>query len=264
MTLDLSSLVNDVTKYGLEALIVLAVGFVIIRILIHIERKALEKSPLDESVYLVIIRFTKIILWVLLAVVILGTLHISLGPFIAVLGTVGAALALALRDSLSNVAGGIILLFTKPFSKGDEIQINNLVGVVDSIDILTTNMHSYDNKTIIIPNGTIVNTIVINATRNDMRRVDAEISVAYHNDIEHAKSVIMDVIRENPIMVMDPAPFIQLTQHGDNGMIFKVGVWCRTEDRFQAQRELMESIKNQFEREGIDIPYPHMDITVIS
>ena len=263
MDQDLNVLWRAIMNHGLQAVIVLIVGAIVIKILLSIFRKALERSKLDQVMYDMIVNIARIVLWVLLIMILLGTLNISTGPLVAVLGAVGAALALALRDSLSNVAGGLILLVTKPFSAGDEIQIGDLVGVVDSIDLLTTRMHSYDNKVIIIPNGKITNSIVINATRNDMRRVDTVLSVSYDADIELTKKTILEVIRKNPTMVMDPEPFIQLTEHGENGLIYKVGVWCRTEDRFDAQRELHEQVKNAFDKAGIDIPYPHMDVTVL-
>ena len=247
---------------GVRALAVLVIGWIVIRILIKIETKALKKSVLDEAVHPMIVHITKIALWVILVIVLLGTLDISTGPLLAVLGGAAAALALALRDSLSNVAGGLLLIFTKPFSAGDEIQIDNMVGIVDRIELFNTYLHAYDNSVIIIPNGKVTNSVVINASRNDLRRMDTIISVDYGADIPTVKETILDVIRESPIMVMDPPPFIQLKEHGDHGLIFKVGVWSKTPDRYQAQMDFNEQIKVVFDRKGISIPYPHLDVNV--
>jgi small conductance mechanosensitive channel len=149
------------------AVIILLVGWLVIKILIHIEKKMLEKSTLDSSVLHPDHESDQDrTLWILLIMTILNQFdQVSMAPFVAVIGTIGAAIALALKDSLGNVAGGIILLFTKPFVQGDEIQLNGVTGVIDHIDLLTTTMHTYDNRDIIVPNGTITTSMVINSSR---------------------------------------------------------------------------------------------------
>lgn len=161
--------IQVLTDIGIIA-VTLAVGWIAIRILLRIEKKALERSKLDEVLHLFILKGTKITLWVVLIVAMLPKVGISPASLVAVLGAGGAAIALALKDSLSNVAGGIIILITKPFSRGDTIEIGEITGVVDNIDLLTTQLHTFDNKLITVPNGTVTNSVLINYSGADKRR----------------------------------------------------------------------------------------------
>jgi small conductance mechanosensitive channel len=247
------------------AVIILLVGWLVIKILIHIEKKMLEKSTLDSSVYILIMRVTRIVLWILLIMTILNQFdQVSMAPFVAVIGTIGAAIALALKDSLGNVAGGIILLFTKPFVQGDEIQLNGVTGVIDHIDLLTTTMHTYDNREIIVPNGTITTSMVINSSRRDLRRVDCKFCVGYETDIDRAKEVLKDIVREGPLLLEDPEPWIGVSDHGESSLQIDFKVWCATADRYTVKAYIEEMVKRRFEEEGINIPYPQMDVHLVT
>ncbi len=241
----------------------LAVGWMSIRILLRIEKKALERSKLDEVLHLFILKGTKITLWVVLIVAMLPKVGVSPASLVAVLGAGGAAIALALKDSLSNVAGGIIILITKPFSRGDTIEIGEITGVVDNIDLLTTQLHTFDNKLITVPNGTVTNSVLINYSGADKRRVDCTFGISYETDISEAKGILARVAASHPEILNDPEPLIGVSSHGANAVQLDLKVWCSTESYYDVKYYLEEKVKLAFDEAGINIPYPQMDVHII-
>ena len=174
-----------------EIILVLVIGYFVIRTVIHFERKALRKTDrIDNSAVVMILRITRGLLWLMLILTIMSRLNVNMAPFVAVLGTAGAAIALALKDSLANVAGGIILLLTKPFVSGDEIQVAGYSGVVDYIDLMDTKLHTYAYEDVIIPNGTITNSVIVNCSRRDIRRVDGNFWIGLQSDITEAEKIL--------------------------------------------------------------------------
>ncbi|MFR1723729.1 mechanosensitive ion channel family protein [Emergencia timonensis] len=245
------------------AVITLILGWIAIKIILRIEKKALAKSRLDEALHLFILKGTKVVLWILVIIAILPNLGISTGSFVAVLGAAGAAIALALKDSLGNIAGGIIILINKPFSRGDTIEVAGTMGMVDSIDLLTTQLHTFDNKVVTIPNGTITMSVLINYSQEDTRRVDCVFSISYEADILKAKEILLNVISCNPDILGEPAPIVGVASHGDNAVILDLKVWCSTESFFDVKYYLEENVKLAFDEAGIGIPYPQMDIHLV-
>ena len=246
----------------LSVIFTLVVGAVIIRIIRILVRKMLEKSSLDEASYVAILRAVRIICWVLLGLSAIIAAGVNPSPYIAVLASVGAALALALKDSLSNVAGGIIILFTHPFVKGDEIQIEDASGVVDFIDIMVTRIHTFDNKIVTIPNSKMINCILINKTREDTVRVDCKFTVSYDSDLAKVRVLLNNIVRDGELLLDEPAPIIEVSAHEESGIVWDVLVWTKTENRFKAKYYLMEEVKKVFDANGVKIPYPHVDVTI--
>ena len=246
----------------LSVTLTLVVGAVIIRIIRILVRKMLEKSSLDEASYVAILRAVRIICWVLLGLSAIIAAGVNPSPYIAVLASVGAALALALKDSLSNVAGGIIILFTHPFVKGDEIQIEDASGVVDFIDIMVTRIHTFDNKIVTIPNSKMINSILINKTREDIVRVDCKFTVSYDSDLAKVRVLLNNIVRDGELLLDEPAPIIEVSAHEESGIVWDVLVWTKTENRFKAKYYLMEEVKKVFDANGVQIPYPHVDVMI--
>ncbi len=246
----------------LSVILTLVVGAVIIRIIRILVRKMLEKSSLDEASYVAILRAVRIICWVLLGLSAIIAAGVNPSPYIAVLASVGAALALALKDSLSNVAGGIIILFTHPFVKGDEIQIEDASGVVDFIDIMVTRIHTFDNKIVTIPNSKMINSILINKTREDIVRVDCKFTVSYDSDLAKVRVLLNNIVRDGELLLGEPAPIIEVAAHEESGIVWDVLVWTKTENRFKAKYYLMEEVKKVFDANGVQIPYPHVDVMI--
>lgn len=245
------------------ALAVVFLGWIAIRVILRIERKALERSHLDEALYLFILKSSRIILWIVLIVSVLPMIGVSPASLVAVLGAGGAAIALALKDSLGNVAGGIIILMNKPFNKGDTIEVGDTIGVVDAIDLLTTRLHTFDNKVVTIPNGTITTSVLTNYSRETMRRVDCTFGISYQADIGKAKEILLSIAESCPKAYKEPEFVIGVASHGDNAILMDLKVWCSTEDYFDVKYYLEEQVKIAFDQAGIEIPYPQVDVHII-
>jgi len=243
----------------------LIIGIIIIKLILRFERKILEKSTLDESVYLFILRATKIVLWVVLIVAVLPVFGIPATSLITVLGAGGAAIALALKDSLGNVAGGILILINQPFIKGDTIELGGVSGVVDQIDLMSTQLHTFDNKIVTIPNGTITTSVLTNYSREAVRRVDCKFSISYDADIFRAKEILQNVALCNELIISEEErPWtIGVAEQGDSGILLDLKVWCSTENYFDVKYYLEENVKLAFDEAGIDIPYKTMDVHII-
>lgn len=246
----------------LRFILVFLVGWLVIKLLLRAEKKILEKSSLDEASYVAIVRATKIALWIVLALALISLTGVNMSPYVALIASAGAALALALKDSLSNVAGGIIILFTQPFVKGDEIQVENVSGVVDYIDIMVTKLHTFSNQDITIPNSKMVNSIIINKTKNDLVRVDLKFEVSYNSDLEKVKVLLNNIVEEGELLLTDPAPVIGISSYEDSGIVWDMMVWTHTADRFKAKYYLGDTVKAVFDKNGIEIPYPHMVVKI--
>lgn len=253
------------TKVPIEIIAMVMVfiaGLIIMKVLITIEHRMMRKSVLDPAAYVVIVRTTKILIWIMTILTMLSVAGINTAPLLTVLASVGVALALALKDSLSNVAGGIIILFTKPFGRGDEIKVGEYSGIVDYIDLMTTRMHTFSNQDITIPNSKLVNSVIVNKTRYDLVRVDCKFMVSYDSDLEKVRVLLNNIVRDGELLLEKPAPIINVSAQEDNGIVWDMYVWTKKDDRFKAKYYLEEEVKHVFDANGIRIPFPHIDVTV--
>lgn len=245
-----------------EALVILLVGWILITIILRLSRRALGKSRLDGALHTFILNSIKAVLWIFVIISALAKLEVATTSMVAVLSAGGAAIALALKDSLGNVAGGIIILINKPFSRGDTIEVQGTTGVVDSIDLLTTKLHTFDNKVVTIPNGTITTSILTNYSREDTRRVDCVFGISYEADILKAKEILRSVAEASPQILAEPAPVIGVASQGEHAVTLDLKVWCSTSDYFDVKYFLEENVKLAFDEAGIEIPYPQMDVHI--
>ncbi|SHH71283.1 mechanosensitive ion channel family protein [Clostridium grantii] len=246
------------------AFIILIIGFKIIKILMKMFKRFLIKIKIDESLYKYLINISEVGLKILLIVVLVNQIGFDTAPFVAVLGTAGLAIGLALQGSLSNFAGGVLILLFKPFKVGDFIEAQGYQGTVNEISIFYTNLNTVDNKKIIIPNGNLSNSSCINYSANDKRRVDITFSVGYESDISKVKQVIKNIVYSHELILKDPEPIIRMIKHDESSINFTTRVWCNTENYWDIYFDLMEQVKTEFDKEGINIPYPHMNITMIN
>lgn len=246
-------------KIGITVLILL-VGYILISILTKILKRGLERSKIDEVLHTFFLNCLKMLLWVILLITALAYLGIPPMSFLTVLGAAGVAVALALKDSLSNFAGGILIIISKPFSKGDFIEDLQISGKVEKIDLLYTTLMTFDNKVITIPNGKLANSTIINYSREQQRRVDCTFSVGYGDDIALVKEILATVSDSNPIIYKEPEPVIGVAGHRDNSIEFHLRVWCATEDYWDVFYYLQEQVKLAFDLHKISIPYPQMDV----
>ncbi|MBQ4650681.1 MAG: mechanosensitive ion channel [Firmicutes bacterium] len=264
--MDMEKILDKVLDYSgsvLLAVVILIAGFLLIKGVLKIISKALDKSALDASVHKFILTATRYSLYILLVVVILTSLKVPTTPLVTMLGACGAAVALALKDSLGNIAGGIIILANKPFLRGEFIEIAGISGSVQSIDLLVTTLKTADNKVITIPNGTITTSVLVNYSREEMRRVDCQFGISYESDLVKAKDVLLAVAESNPYIFADPEPVIGVAAHQDSSVLLDLKVWCSTAKYFDVKYFLEEQVKLAFDEAGITIPYPQMDVRVI-
>lgn len=247
----------------LIAIVVYIVGCIINRIIMSILSKGLERSRIDKTVHGFLKSLVRVALLCIIIIIVLTILGIPMTSIIAVVGSAGIAIGLALQSSLSNIAGGVIVLMGKNFRVGDYVSINGTEGTVREITIFATNIISVDNKSIYIPNGTVSNATIINYTREKTRRVDHIMSISYNNDAKKAISVISDVIKENNKILSVPEPFVKITAFSASSIDIVVRVWVNSADYWDVYFALLEDFKDAFDKNGIVIPYNQLDVHIV-
>lgn len=256
----------DYIKTGpaiLIAVIVFVIGFIALMVISKIIKKTLKRTKLDVSLQSFFVKTINIIGFILILICSLSTAGISTTGLIAGFSAAGAAVALALKDSLSNIAGGIVLLISHPFVTGDYIEMGDKSGIVKEIDILQTTLITPDNKTVVIPNGLLSSDEVINYTKEETRRVDLNIPISYENDVENARqSIIKAASRENKVLTNEP-PFVKVVEYSDSCVNLTVRVWCKTEDYWDVYFSMIEKIRDAFNEDGIIIPYQRIDVCMV-
>lgn len=244
------------------AVVVLIIGVIVTRFLLWLLGKGLDKTKLDLTVTKFTHQITKIILYVLLITIVLSILGIPSTSIVTLIGTAGVAIGLAIQDSLSNVAGGILLMMTKPFKIGDYIMTNGVEGTVVQISIMHTRLDSFTNQAIFIPNGLAVNATVINNSSNETRRVDMNFGISYNDDFYKAQKLILDMIDKHPKILDDIPPTVRIVEHGESAVIIAVKVWCKTGDYWDVYFDLNEQVYKLFKENAIKIPYNQLDVHI--
>lgn len=244
------------------AVIFMVVCFKLVKLLLRILRKSFERSKLDPSVAGFFISAVKIVLNVLIVLTAASIVGFQITSFITILGTAGVTLGLALQGSLSNLAGGLLILILKPFRVGDYIVENNThcEGTVVSIDIFYTRLITFDNTSVVIPNGNISNTSLVNVTEHDMRRVDIPFSVAYDSDMEKVKRVTIETIKDVDGYLPDEQILFYIDEFADSGINMYVKFYATIEKFFDAKWDAMWKLKKAFDENDIEIPFNQMDV----
>ena len=244
------------------AVIFMVVCFKLVKLLLRILRKSFERSKLDPSVAGFFISAVKIVLNVLIVLTAASIVGFQITSFITILGTAGVTLGLALQGSLSNLAGGLLILILKPFRVGDYIVENNThcEGTVVSIDIFYTRLITFDNKSVVRPNGNISNTSLVNVTEHDMRRVDIPFSVAYDSDMEKVKRVTIETIKDVDGYLPDEQILFYIDEFADSGINMYVKFYATIEKFFDAKWDAMWKLKKAFDENDIEIPFNQMDV----
>ncbi len=196
----------------------------------------------------------------MLLISVASMIGIETTSFIAVVGAAGLAIGLALQGSLANFAGGVLILIFKPFKVGDTIEAEGHLGSVSEIQILYTVLNTFDNKRIVIPNGSLSNATLINVSVYDKRRCDMTFGIGYDDDIDKAKKVLQRLFEEDERSLTDPAPRICVGGLGDNSVDLMFRPWVATDDLWPYYWDMQEKVKKAFDEEGISIPYPQRDV----
>ena len=257
------AIVELVITFGprvLGALLVLFIGWKIIKILTRGIGRAMEKKEVDSTLTAFIRNFTAVLLKILLIISVLGMIGIQMTAFIAIIGAAGLAVGLALSGTLQNFAGGVLILMMRPFKVGDFIDAQGYMGTVREIQIFNTVMKTPDNKTVILPNGGLSTSSLVNFSTEPTRRVDWTFGIAYGDDSNLAREVLTNLVEEDQRILKDPAPAIVLSELGDSSVDFTVRAWVNSGDFWSVFFEMNERVYRIFPEKGLNIPFPQMDV----
>ena len=250
-------------EYGpklLLAIITLIIGLWIIKHFVKIAEKGMHKGKTDKTLQPFMKSLLAWVLKILLFLSVASMVGIETTSFIAIFSAATLAIGLALQGSLSNFAGGVLLLIFKPYKIGDLIEAQGHLGVVKHIQIFNTILLNPQNKTIIVPNGAVASNSIINYSEEGQLRVDLSAGISYDSDIRKAKDVLVKVLEKNPKVLKDPAPFVGVSELGDSSVNFAVRPWATVEDYWDVYFGINEEIKYALDEAGITIPFPQMDV----
>ncbi|MBQ3665154.1 MAG: mechanosensitive ion channel [Lachnospiraceae bacterium] len=254
----LKELIPSVISFGINlliALIIFGVGKLLIKMLLKISKRFLDRTKVEITVSKFLLSLIRAIAYVVLILVILETVGVKTTSFLAVLTTASLAIGLALQGSLSNFAGGVLILILKPFKVGDYISTGALEGTVSKIDLFYTTLITLDNKMNIIPNGTLSNASLTNVTAFDTRRIDFEFGISYQSDISKAKEVLISCASEHNMVLKNKEIFAFVSSLDTSQVTLGLRVWVNTSDYWNVKFDLTEMVKLRLEKEGIEIPF---------
>jgi small conductance mechanosensitive channel len=242
------------------ALAIFLIGKFIIRLIVGTISKVMTNQAVDKTLKTFICNFVQISLMVVVVIASIGALGVETTSFIAIIGTAGLAVGLALQGSLSNFASGVLIVLFRPYRVGDFIEAAGIAGNVDQVQILTTILKTGDNKQIIVPNSQIMDSIITNYSANDTRRVDMVIGVSYDDDLDKVRKILQNLIATEERILDEPATTIAVSELADSSVNFVVRPWVKSSDYWGVMFDMTEAIKKRFDKEGISFPYPQQDV----
>ena len=245
------------------AALILIVGFKVIGIIRKMVRRSLERAEVEITLLRFLDALLNAVLLFLLIFMAAQQLGMNTASIVAVTGSAGLALGLALQGSLANFAGGVLILFMKPFRVDDYIVTEEGEGTVYSIGLVYTTLLSIDNKKVVIPNGTLSNMTITNVTTMEKRRLDLTVTIGYQADLKRAKEILETLYADSPEIIKEAGIPVYVDSLTGNGVVIGVRGWVKTEDYWPLRWRLLEEIKLTFEREGIEIPYNYMNVRMI-
>ena len=266
MEKSIQTLIEKAPEWGMKILIAvltLFIGLRVIKWFMKWLKNYFAKKDYDESLETFLASFIGIVLKIALVLSIASTLGVELTSFVAILGSAGLAVGMALSGTLSNFAGGVMILVFKPFNIGDVIEAQGFIGTVREIRIFNTILKTLDNKTIIIPNGKLSTDSLVNYSTEELRRLVLTIGIGYGDDAVKAKEVLLDIVNQDPRVLQEPdAPFVALAELADSSVNFTLRVWVKGADYWAVKFDVNEKVYNTFESHGLNIPFPQMDVHV--
>jgi len=254
------------TAYGLNllgALLILIVGLWISKLMTKLVRRVMRKRDLDPTLisFCGNLVYAALVSFVVIAA--LGRIGVQTTSLIAVIGAAGLAVGLALQNSLSNFAAGIMMIILRPFKAGDVIEGAGVLGTVELVHIFSTRLKTPDNRTIVVPNAKLLNDNIVNYTERGTRRMDLVIGVGYDDDIRQVKQILHSIIAEDGRFLKDPEPVVALNEFADSSLNFVMRPWVNVADYWPTYFDTMEKIKLRFDEAGISIPFPQRDVHLI-
>lgn len=265
MEITTASLTAFAITYGLKllsAIATLVIGLYLVKLVVSVIRKVLTKSEVDPSLLGFVSSMVSVVLKIMVYITSLGMLGVQMTSFIAILGAAGLAVGMALSGTLQNFAGGVMILLFKPYKVGDFIEAQGYVGSVKEIQIFVSILTTTDNKTIIIPNGSLATDSLINYSTQLTRRVDWTFGIAYGDDLDKAYSVLKSLIAADERILAEPEPFMALSELADSSVNIVVRVWVNAADYSSVFFKMNEEVYREFGKQGLSIPFPQMDVHI--
>ena len=244
----------------LGGIIVLAIGLFLTHWIMKFLTRKDSFTKIEPTLKGFLQNLLKLVLYIITILTAANVMGIPLTSFVTILASAGVAASLAMQGALSNFVGGITILLLKPFKAMDYIKIGDTEGTVQSIGLFYTELTTPDNRHISLPNSSLTNTAIVNFTREGTRRLDVEFGVSYDADMERVKQTLLSAVQETRGIIDSPSPIIKLTACGDSSLTFMIRVWCKNADYWDVNWDLLENGKRALAREGIEIPYPQMDV----
>ena len=244
------------------ALVIMFFSFKIINFLTKRLYKHFQKKQVDETIARVVYNLLKLSFKILVLICLVGYVGIETASISAVVASLGVGISLAVQGTLSNFAGGVIIVLMRPFKLGDYITTNGESGTVEDIKLFYTNIVTPDNRLVMIPNGQLANNVIVNTSAKEDRRCDVVMSIAYNTDTELAKKLIKEVCQANELIFDTPSPFVEIQEFGDSAINLTVRAWCKSKDYWTVNYYLLNEIKKAFDLNGIEIPFNQLDVTV--
>lgn len=239
---------------------VVVISLIAIKIILKLVDRMLGRLPMDDTIKSLIRTSVKVLLFALAAIVLMSCLEIPVTSFVALLSVVGLALSLSIQNFLSNVFAGLQLLASKPFKVGDFVDAGNCSGTVYEIGLFYTKLTSVDNKLIQLPNSTIVASNVVNYSSQTHRRVEIKVTASYDAPTEKVKAVLLQVVGDNGMVDREYPIMVRVSGYLDSAIEYIIRVWCANDDYWTVYYDLMEAIKPAFDKNGIEMTYPHLKI----
>lgn len=259
-------LIPDVLDFGIDIIIAIVIYFIGKKVIAFIRKMAqrmMDKSHLEEGVKQFLDSFLKMVLYFILTILIVTRFGVTAASITAIVGSAGLALGLALQGSLSNFAGGVLILILKPFEVGDYIIVEgNKEGVVSQIQICYTKLVTVDNTIVVIPNGKLSDGVITNVTKQEKRRVDLNVSIAYDADLKTAKQKLEELLLKEETRLSEEPVNVFVDHLGESDVVLGARIWVKTEDYWSAKWRLQEEILLTFEEANIKIPFPQIEITM--
>lgn len=270
--IDWSAVLDTVLSWclntGLKIIISLLILFISFRIINaiarRVEKKSKENEKLDKTLVKTLTYAGKIAAKILVAICLIGYLGIDTSGLTALVTSLGVCAGLAVNGALSNLAGGVLIIFTRPFKVDDYIEVegSSIAGTVEEIRIVTTKLCTPDNKVIYVPNGTLSNSNIINYSEKATRRVDFNFAIAYESDFGKARELIYNLLASHELALKDPAPVVRMSEHGDSSVNITARVWVNSKNYWTVKWDIIEASKKMFDENGIEIPYNKLDVNV--
>ena len=262
----LSSLGEKLVAFGLRllaAVAILVIGFWVSKRLMAAIKRGMERRKLEASLSTFLLSFLNILFKIFVVVICLTTVGVQMTSIVAVLGAASLAVGMALSGTLQNFAGGIVILFFKPFKVGDTIETaTGKTGVVKKIMIFTTELHTFDNQVIFLPNGALANGEITNLSHGEIRRTDLKLSIAYGDKIADARKVVLEILKKDTRVIWEPAPVVIVNNLGDSGVELIVRYWSKYVDAYASGVDLIEQIYETLPKKKISFPFPQLDVRI--